>query len=252
MKTSFTILLLSEHSGKKFSTRLSHTALRIITGCALFVVCACLISTSGYLYMCNKNRLHTNAVVSLTHNVEQLRAETRETSRYRAWAEDIIFKRVNHYAVSGKGASSINENTLDGEIAALDKEIESLVGIEDFTISRINLTLDFDCSFKLCNTSGRGMPQSGYLFVIASNRETIPPAYQAWPETVLNGSAPRDHTTGSTYSIRYMKKVNARIRQPDIGPKYNRVDVVAYSEDGTQVMQKGFYIERMLQESPYE
>ena len=93
---------------------------------------------------------------------------------------------------------------------------------------------------------------SGYLFVMASNTETVPEIYECYPQTEIVSGLPKDYTKGITYNIRYLKKIKGRINQPDIGPRFNRIDVLAYAEDGALIMKKGFYIEKTLQESPFE
>ncbi len=80
----------------------------------------------------------------------------------------------------------------------------------------------------------------------------MPEIYESWPKTELVSGMPKDYTQGSSFSIRYMKRIKGRINQPDIGSRFNHVDLIAYSEAGELLMKKGVYIERLLQKNPFE
>ncbi len=253
MDPKMTILFMSEKSGRRISARISYSFIKTLATIVICTVCASIISTAGYLHILQRSTSSKKTVAMLTESVRQLQAEKRETDDYRKWADDIIKKRFNHFDVSGKGSNGPSQTILDGEINT-DTALPgpSVLDIENVDVTRINLSLDFNCSFKLLNTTGKNKTASGYVFVVASNRESIPPVYDVWPKTLLYSGMPVDYTSGSDFSIKYLKQVQARITQPDIGPKFNRVDILAYNTDGKLVMDRGFYIERMLRECPYE
>jgi hypothetical protein len=203
--------------------------------------------------MYNENTAYSNLVKELERVRQDLKNENEEAAFYRKWADKIIFKRLDFEEAPGKGITSITQKSLDGAIK--DDPLvprPSLLEIEDFAVDRINLALDFNFSFKLLNSLSRNKKLSGYIFIIASNQEAIPPLYGTWPQVDISSGMPENFTKGEDFSIRYLKNIRGRINQPDIGSKFNRVDMIAYSEDGRIIMKKGFFIERLLQESPFE
>lgn len=190
-------------------------------------------------------------VAELEAQVIRLEEDKRQALLYKKWADDIIFKRLNFEDIQGKGTNGLARNTLDGEINDSFKPAHQMAGVEKIDVRRINLALDFDCSFNLIKQSKNNSKLSGHLFIVASNRETIPKRYSAWPpiEIIEESGLPADYKKGDDFNIRYMKQVKGRITQPEIGPKFNRIDLIAYSDTGELIMKQGYYIERLLQES---
>ena len=98
-----------------------------------------------------------------------------------------------------------------------------------------------------------GRKLSGHFFLIARNDDVIPSIYSTWPPARLGPDGlPLDYSRGSAFSIRHMKRIKGRINQNAIGPKFNRVDLIAFSEGGDLLMKRGFYIDKMLLQSPFD
>jgi hypothetical protein len=171
---------------------------------------------------------------------------------YKQWADSIIFRRFNYEDVSGKGAADPEKKHNERDLTNKTSLEKKPVDIDEFDVRRINLKLDFEVSFKLINRSQNGKKLSGYLYIIALNTEIKPEIFASWPTADIVAGMPKDYKKGSTFSINYLKHVKGRIDQPDIGAKFNRIDIIAYSDDGTIILKRGFYIERLLQQSPYE
>ncbi len=252
MKDKLILLVLQENTGKRVSFTVN--ALLFKTTAALVCTLLCLsgISVFGYLYHLQKNYSFKNTAQSLHADIQRLRTEKKESEVYRQWADSVIFKRLNFQETMGTG-SGLKAGTAAEDMQVKKQDISSeLLAIEGFDITRINLALDFDCSFKLVNRAANSKKQSGYLFLIASNTDIVPSVFQSWPKEELQNGMPRDFRQGSTFDIRHMKYVKGRINQYDFGTKFNRLDVVAYSPDGALLLKKSFDIEGRLQESPYE
>ncbi len=191
-------------------------------------------------------------VTKMASEIESLKKENRKAELYKKWADDIIFKRLNYNDIQGRGANAFAKNLLDGPVHDESlKAQRALFSADDFAIRRINLALDFDCTFKLVNTASKKAKQNGYLFVVASNHDVIPPIYKSWPQSEVDTKTglPQEFAKGDSFSVRYLKTVTGRIQQPLLGPKFNRIDLVAYSDSGKIILNKGYYIERMLHDS---
>jgi hypothetical protein len=192
-----------------------------------------------------------NRTTLLEKKLTDLQQAYEEAELYRQWADRIIYRRFNYEETAGKGAPKMPPSSLDGKVIS-ETQQPGLLDIDELEVRRFNLELDFDVSFKLINATGDSRKLSGFVFIVASNTEVVPSIYAAWPQVDIVSGMPGDFRKGLEFSIRSLKKVNGRITQPSIGPKFNRVDLIAYSDDGNIVMKKGYYIERMLQQNPYE
>lgn len=255
MEKKFTIMMLSENNGKHRSVKVSSFIILwgILFCLGLIFVNAAWLTGHSPIGKLERNISYQALVNDLQDAVKELNEEIRQAVLYKQWAEKILFKRINFKDKSGKGHSIKVKNILDAEINNDGfNPYYSLLDIDNVDVSRINLALDFECSFNLINRSRSRKKLSGYLFIVAQNNEVIPKIYSSWPRVELESGLPKDYTKGMTFAIRNLKPIRGRINQHDIGPKFNHVDVIAYSEDGNMIMQKGFYIERLLQESTFE
>jgi hypothetical protein len=242
------IIFLYDAAGRRLSYTFRLNTLRAVLASGGAFILLALTLMGAYVYTYQHNYRLKSHARTLSRTITTLEQLQKRAGDYKNWADTIIQKQFNFEDIAGKGSSSLAKNILDGPVEISPAKQSGLIDIDDFQIARINLALSFDCSFKLLNKAKRHI--SGYLFIIGRNTETIPETYATWPPAECISGMPADITDGSSFSIRYMKPVRGRISQPAIGPKFNQVDIVAYSDTGDLLFHKGFYIERMLQENP--
>lgn len=252
MAKEFTVMLLSEKSGRNYSTKMSRISLLMIVVFLIALITITTVLLNSYLHVRRQNKSFEFQINELQTNLDKLNDESRDAELYKQWADRIIFRRLNYEDLPGQGNVDLNENARDGEITAESyKSSRSLLDVDEFDVRRVNLELDFEMSFKLLNRTPDRKNLAGYIFAIASNRDVKPEIYDSWPRVENMSGLPKDFKKGSKFSIRYLKNIKGRINQPDIGPKFNRVDLIAYAEDGKIIMKKAYYVERFLQQSPY-
>ncbi len=251
MSREYTIILVSEKSGKNFSFKMRLPIILLLLISLVVFIGLTYFSMSRYVSLNQQNLALKTALDETRKKVGELAIDNSESALYNKWADKIIYRRINNDSVAAEDQGS--DNTVPAEPADNSTKTESLpLGIDDLNIRRINLEKDFDFSFNLVNTKSKHIKQSGFVFVIVSNDTTVPEISTSFPESkIINGNA-LNYTEGIPFSIRYMKKISGRILQPDIGEKYNRINMLVYSENGNILMEKGFYIERTLNNNPYE
>ncbi len=247
------MMLLSEKSGKSYTVKMHLVSLiAIIIGCLLFISLSFVLAFR-YMETYKQSRANKQQVNALSERLESLKKENREALLYNKWADDIIFRRYNYTDKTGREAPAVADSPRGGEaLESSERTLHSTVDIDDFDIKRLNLEMDFEVSFKLINRTKNHKKISGYIYIIASNSDVKPEIYASWPQGKLVSGMPEDYTKGIDFAIRYMRYVRGRIVQPSIGPKFNRIDIIAYSEEGSIIMKKGYYIERLLQHNSYE
>jgi len=248
------LIMFQAQKAFKYSTfKVSPHIIKATFLSSALICCLATIIIIGSRYVTAQNALLKNKLLKVTTDIHKAREEKTEAVSYKNWADTVIFKRLNFIDEMGIGCGR-EVKTIEKKRAdhCIGNESNSLLAIEDLDINRINLSLDFDCSFKLVNKASPKKKQTGYLFVVASNKEMIPPIYEAWPQTNLINAKPVDYQKGSSFDIRYMKVVKARINQHEIGAKFNRLDVFAFSSGGELLLEKEFCIEKKLQHNPLE
>ena len=182
--------------------------------------------------------------------MEQMKEEIKEAIYYKKWADNIIYRRLYTGSISGQGSSSFGGGIsnslvkLKPESAIIDN---SLVGIDDFQVKSLNLEMDLELFFNLVSKDKKNKRISGYITIVGMNEEVIPPVYGVFPRIEFKNGNPVDYQEGLSFAIRYLRPVKARINQPSIGPKFNKVMIVVYSTEGELMLKQGFNIGKMLQ-----
>jgi len=151
--------------------------------------------------------------------------------------------------VSGQGSSSFDSGISSDSLKLKPASTvidNSLLGIDDFQLKSVNLESDFELSFNLLNKDRKHKRMSGYITIVGMNEEVIPPVYGVFPHIDFKDGAPVDYQEGLSFSLQYLRPVKARINQPSIGPKFNKVMVMVYSTEGELILKQGFSIEKML------
>lgn len=251
MKNGFTSMLLSEKFGKHYSVQMGFMGLVTIAVLGISMLCVSILAIYGYVSDRNEKASLALQISTLESDIEALQQETREAAFYKEWADRIIFRRMHFEDLAGRG-NLVAENLLSGEIPLAGVASSSArLDVDEFEVRRLNLALDFEFSFNLINLSKGRQKLCGYLVVAASNEDVIPPVYNTSSMVSAQDGMLPDYQQGKRFSIYYLKKIAGKINQPNVGVKYNRLTIMAYSEDGKLLMKKGFFIERMLQVNPF-
>ncbi len=253
MAGKINLIFLSKKSGQRYSIQLSR-AFSMIMLFLFTIIAAVLVFSLSVISMLNNRTLVLQSnIQDLELKKQKMVKNKEEAELYRQWSENLIFKQFNFTDISGRGSNVLPEARLEGEIVPGDFTPKNMfIDVENFNVNRFNLALDFDCYLDLVNRRAGRREISGYFFILARNEEVIPEIYSLWPGGTIKSGKPAAYTEGDSFSILYMKKIKARIIQPEIGPKYNRVDLIAYDDDGELLMHKGYYIEKSLVEYPLE
>jgi len=197
-----------------------------------------------------KKRVLVKEISSMKAEMEQMSEEIKEAMYYKRWADNIIYRRLYAGSMSGQGSSSHSGVVSNGSLKLRPESTVidiSLVGIDDFQVKSLNLEMDFELSFKLVNKDKENRRISGYITIVGMNEDVIPPVYGIFPHIDFKNGEPIDCKEGLSFAIRYLRPIRARINQPSIGPKFNKVIIMVYSTEGELILKQGFNTERMLQ-----
>jgi len=250
-RREYTIVLVSEKSGRHYTMKLGLPLLVVLLATLAGLMGASWLSINGLVANKGEQTVSVERIAQLEGQIAGLQQESEEFALYRQWADRIIYQRLNYEDTAGQGSSQLPVASLDGKVIS-DNPQPNLLDIDDFEVQRVNLALDFEVAFKLINTAADRRKMTGYVFIVASNTDVVPACFASWPQVAIVSGMPGDFRSGLEFSIRSLKKVRGRITQPPTGPKFNRIDLIAYSEDGNIIMKRGYYVERQLQQSPYD
>jgi len=251
MTMEYTIILVSEKSGKNYSFKLRLSVLIFLAALFLGMIAVTYFASSEYFTLHQKNNTLQAMLKQSKQDIHRLESEKKEAVLYGKWADRIIFRRTHNRNKTSHGIMQQDASAPPPEKHKTEPPRPSILDIDAFKISRINLEKDFDYTFRLVNTDSDHLKKSGYLFIITSSRIAPQQIFSSPPSELTNGR-PVNHEDGAFFSIRFLKKISGRIVQPDIGEKYDLFTILAYSEDGNLLMKKVYSIDPILNRNPYE
>jgi len=250
MRDNF-ITIIFKKTGKILSFNITTKGFIFSLGLLFLLSGLMLIFIFQYGNLYYKERILAKMVSSMEENMKQLREEIKEARYYKRWADSIIYRRLYNGSIAGQGSSFFSREISNGyerlkpESRVIDN---SQVGIDDFQVRSLNLELDFEIFFKLVNKDKKNRRISGYITIVGMNEEVIPPVYGVFPHIDFKNGAPVDYQEGLSFAIRYLKPIKARINQPSIGPKFNKVMIMVYSTEGELILKQGFNLGKLIQE----
>lgn len=222
------LTIIFKKTGRILSFNIS-TGRFIISLAFVFLLNALLVFfTLQYGNLQYKKRVLVKKLASMEGEMEQMREEIKEAVYYKSWADNIIYRRLYAGSISGQGSSFFNGTISNGSVKLGPESTvidNSLVGIDGFQVKSLNLELDFELSFDLVNKDKGNRRISGYITIVGMNEEVIPPVYGVFPHIEFTHGAPVDYQEGLSFAIKYSRPVKARINQPSIGPKFNKVEL---------------------------
>jgi uncharacterized membrane protein len=244
------LTIIFRRTGRIGSFTVTAGKLMILLVLVVVVNVVLLFSLFQYLTLRHKNVVLTERMSSVEAERAQMREEITEARYYKKWADAIIYRRLYNGSLSGQGSSSSLNSSfhdslkLEPETAIVNN---SLLGIDDFQVRSLNLESDLELSFNVINKDKNNRVVSGYLIVVGMNEEVIPPLYGVFPCIECTNGVPLDYQEGMSFALRYLRPVKARINQPSIGSKFNKVVVMVYSSQGEPILKQGFNLEKLLQ-----
>lgn len=126
--------------------------------------------------------------------------------------------------------------------AEMEEEIE--VEIRDLVFGKKEKTLTV--SFNLVNMNDEGRPASGYVHMIAMNKDSVPPRVWPYPRSDLQNGAPVDYKRGQLFFIKRFKVIRGvyLLKSQDVSP--SSMKVLIYNRSGSLVIQKEFKVKKAL------
>ena len=249
MRESF-LTVIYKKTGKIFTFNIS-TGKFIICLVLMFILNGLLaFFVVQYYTLSYKKGILVEKVDSMESEVGRLKEEIKGAMYYKRWADNIIYRRLYAGSINGQGSSSFDSGIPSGPLKLKPESTvidNSLLGIDEFQLKSVNLEMDFELSFNLVNKDRGHGRISGYITIVGVNEEVTPPVYGVFPHINFEDGAPVDYQEGLSFSLKYLRPVKARINQPSIGPKLNKVMVIVYSTEGELILKQGFNIEKMLE-----
>lgn len=119
---------------------------------------------------------------------------------------------------------------------------EILVEIKDLSVKKQGTKVTV--SFALVNVHWDKMPISGYVHIIATNKESDPPQLWAFPKVALRNGIPINYRGGQAFKIKRFKTVRGRYFLNTTSEFPSSLKVLVYSQSGNLMLEREFQVNK--------
>ena len=98
--------------------------------------------------------------------------------------------------------------------------------------------------FKLTKVTPGDIPISGYVHLIAEDRNSEPPRRWTYPYEVLEDGIPVDHRRGLSFRIQRFRPINVKFELDPYRDQPSTVRILVYDQLGAQILEKEFKIRK--------
>lgn len=200
---------------------------RLLLGASVFLllyIVATIFLTNAYFDASRTTKMQASEIAALTGELSNARREL-EGSRRR-------FALLEEYLSEEKEQTPEPMSTVD----YTESPLPQVVDINDLTVKRDHSALHVD--FKIVNAHPQEDPVGGYIFVLASLKDSEKSEAWVYPSVPLKNGKPVEYRRGHRFFIQRFKKVtgnytlNRAIEDPLI------LEILVYDRDGGLILKR--------------
>lgn len=243
-------VMIVKRVGKARSFRISS---RILLWSSVFFVLYLIVSVivfNKYFDELRLKRHRSEQLKRLAHGIE----DTKKTL-YRSQQDLVVLRDYIDYRQGRKEgheqrsqAQEVNRTSAQPRVESESAErVEkgfqhTLVEIKDLSVKKKGTKVKV--SFSLVNgNEGKG-PVSGYVHLIATNRESDPPQLWTFPKIALRNGVPINYKGGQAFKINRFKTVQGRYFLNTEREFPSSLKILVYNEAGTLILEKEFQVDK--------
>jgi hypothetical protein len=250
--SDLTVMILGK-VGKSRSFKISS---RIFFWACLFFAAYIITSVlvfNGYFSELRSSSSQQGLLDLLQQEIKETKKELHISKQHLVLLEKAVYEMSASLEKSARKAMPATEplKKPEPEVEAASTEkiekasqapVYDIVDIKDLEVLREETMLKVN--FKLVNIHQDEAPVSGYVHIIAVNKDADPPQLWTYPKVALKNGLPVDYKRGQLFFIKRFKTIrgeyslNSEIEYP------STVKVIVYDHPGTLIFQKEFQVEK--------
>lgn len=248
--SDLTVMILGK-VGKSRSFKISS---RIFFWACLFFVAYIITSVlvfNGYFSELRSKRSQQGFLDQLQREIKDTKKELHISKQHLVLLEKAVYEMSASLEKPAKTA--IPETTVpkkskpEVETAFTEKiekasqaSVYDIVDIKDLETRREETMLKVN--FKLVNVHQDESPVSGYVHIIAMNKDAHPPQLWTYPKVTLKNGLPVNYKRGQLFFIKRFKTIRGEYYIDSETEYPSAVKVVVYDHPGTLIFQKEFEV----------
>lgn len=242
-------IIIARKKGRMRSFRVSSG---LFFGALVFFVlfiAASVVVFNWYFEQLRTAREREKQVERMRTNVEALTRKLHRSRQHLAILEEVLEDRQASQVSSAGAERSVEEGMAaraeEQKGGATEGEkVRGAVEVEDLGAERSGQKLMVH--FRLVNTLEEEVPVSGYIHMIAVNRDSEPNQFWTYPKVALRDGVPVDCKRGQRFKIRRFKRVEGEYFLDAENEVPSSVKVLVYDQEGVLLFERTFELEQRL------
>jgi len=222
MKTKHLTFVIFRQLGKVRRFVISSHLLLCASLFFLFYILGTTYFTTKYFDARRKNRVQGDEIARLSRELEETTKSLQRSKQRIALLQDYIAEDK----AQGQEPNSKADYT----------ELPEVVGIEDLKVERDESVVDV--TFRILNRQSHEEPIEGYIFVLASVKDSDQPQAWVYPRSPLKEGLPVDYRNGHRFFIWNFMSISSELRLGESIDKPLLVEILGYNRDGTLILKK--------------
>ena len=218
---------------------------------AAYIITSVLVF-NGYFSELRSNRSQQALLDQLQRDIKDTKKELHISKQHLVLLENAVYDMsasrektantsVPETASPKKPEPAVETTAVEKIEKASQAPVYDIVDIKDLDIQREEKMLKVN--FKLVNMHQGEAPVSGYIHIIAMNKDTKPPQLWAYPKGILRNGLPVNYKRGQLFFIKRFKTIRGEYSLNSESEYPSAVKVIVYDEPGTLIFQKEFEVE---------
>jgi hypothetical protein len=241
--------------GKVGKSRSFKISSRIFFWACLFFIVYIITSVlvfNGYFGALRSNRSQQALLDQLQQEIKDTKKELHISKQHLVLLEKAVYDMsasleqpakttaVPENAAPEKPAPAVEAGPVEKTQKSSQAPVRDRVDIKDLEIQREDTILKVN--FKLVNINQDEVPVSGYVHIVAMNKDADPPQSMTYPKVALKDGLPVDYKRGQLFFIKRFKTIRGEYSINSKTESPSTVKVIVYDHPGTLIFQKEFEV----------
>ena len=190
----------------------------------LFYIVATIYVTNKYFDARRIHKVQADQIAKLSRKLMKTTESLQRSKHHIALLDDYI----SEGKVQGPEAEFAGNYT--------ESSLPKIVDIEDVNVRRDGATLYV--TFRIINRQENEEPLGGYIFVLASPKDSDPSEVWVYPSSPLKQGLPVNYRKGERFLIQRFKTITSRYTLSTSIDKPLILKILVYDRDGTLILKK--------------
>lgn len=218
-----TIMIFKE-VGKVRTSKISSRLILWASAFFIFYIVATIFLTNKYFDIYRINRMQADKIAELRRELIKTTKSLDRSKQHIALLGDVIREEKNQ----GPEPKSTADYT--------ESSSPKIVDINEVKVKRDSSTINV--TFRIANRQLNDEPMGGYIFVLASLKDSDQSEVWIYPNSPLKEGLPVNYRSGHRFFIQRFKSIDSKLRLSKSIDKPLILEILVYDTDGELILKK--------------